>query len=147
MERMKTSSGVTFRSRPPSTNGSSQAQTHQRPLSSLRTGIGNFFSKIWGKPAPKLPENNLELLDMRSTSGGDTDPRGFLHVMACMHKERDERVLHQYRVKEITTDKRLFQFLKNQYSMHCGRLRKRLTLRNIEGIYFVRVSSLHTMLQ
>jgi hypothetical protein len=70
----------------------------------------------------------------RTNSG---DP--LLHMMTCMNDGRFGRILYQDRIEHSTTDRQLFRFLKNQYILHRGKFKARLSLKGVRGIYFVKV--------
>ena len=65
------------------------------------------------------------------------------YLMACMHKGRHGMTLQQIRIDNITTDRQLFHFLRQQYSTHRGRLKRALSFRDLQGISFVKVSLLN----
>jgi hypothetical protein len=67
-------------------------------------------------------------------------PQQTLHLMTCMQRGRYRRTVHQDRIDDIPSDKALFCFLRRQLVQHCGRVRKLLTLKDVRGIYFVKVS-------
>lgn len=55
-----------------------------------------------------------------------------------MHHKRSSKILQQDRIETITTDCALIDFLRTQYRQRRSRLRSTLSLRTVQGIYFVK---------
>ncbi|KAF1366089.1 hypothetical protein EJ07DRAFT_170862 [Lizonia empirigonia] len=58
--------------------------------------------------------------------------------MACMHNKRASKILQQDRIEGVTTDIALIHFLRSQYRKRLSRLRTTLSLKCIQGIFFVK---------
>lgn len=136
---MERSSGVAFEPQLRMCNSSQQKYTYQRPFRWVQDGVEKFVESVRRSRASPLPSSNSSL----STTNQHTGPNGLrtqiLHMMACMHKGRHGKNLYQDRVENLTTDRQLFKFLKDQYVYHKGKLRTVLTLYGIQGIFFVKV--------
>jgi hypothetical protein len=62
--------------------------------------------------------------------------------MACMQRGRYRRTVRQDRIDGIGTDQALFCFLRKQVARHRGRIRKMFSLKCVQGMYFVKVSTI-----
>jgi hypothetical protein len=80
-----------------------------------------------------------------SVSTATPQPPQILHLMACMQRGRYRRTVYQDRIDDISTDQALFCFMQKQLARHRGRLRKMFSLKCIQGMYFVKVSSCSTL--
>jgi hypothetical protein len=69
-------------------------------------------------------------------------PQQTLHIMACMQRGRYRRTVRQDRIDGIGTDQALFCFLRKQVARHRGRIRKMFSLKCVQGMYFVKVSTI-----
>lgn len=90
---------------------------------------------------PTLPQHNAQ---PTSTVQGTQTPiiqLEPLHVASCVHKGRYRRNLYQSRIDEVDTDRKLFVLLREQFTKHRGKLRSALSLRAVQGIFFIKVYS------
>jgi hypothetical protein len=98
----------------------------------------------FNKPSPGLPQHRTPGNTLTDTPTG-TDPmdeQQTLHLMACMQRGRYRRTVHQDRIDTIMTDQALFCFLRKQVAQHRGRIRQLFTLKCIQAMYFVKVSTI-----
>lgn len=61
-----------------------------------------------------------------------------LHLSACMHKGRFRKSLHQDRIDTVSTDRKLFCFLRQRFTRHRGRFSTLLSLKTVTGIFFIK---------
>ena len=91
-----------------------------------------------------LPQHNTGSTVTPSGLGNVGSPQqqhGSLHLMACVHRSREDTVLLQNDVRTISNDRALFTFLRSQISQRRNRLLLVLSCRSIKGIYFSKVST------
>ncbi|UPX10023.1 uncharacterized protein EKO05_0000699 [Ascochyta rabiei] len=69
---------------------------------------------------------------------GSKPHKPMLHLMACVHDGRSGMILQQDRIEELFTDCALIQFLRTQYRKRRSRLRTILSLKRVQGIFFVK---------
>ncbi|KAF2132124.1 hypothetical protein P153DRAFT_285294 [Dothidotthia symphoricarpi CBS 119687] len=107
----------------------------------LRTTV-NAVASIFGRtgtPSSCLPQHTkLHATATRTTPTVDPAQRQALHLMACMHRDQQRKILKQDRVEAIHTDRDLLAFLHRQYIHHRGRILSIFSLRNIKGIHFIK---------
>ena len=73
-----------------------------------------------------------------NTSGPHQQPT--LHLMACVHRTRNNTVLLQNNVSSIDNDRALFSILKSRISRRRNRMLRAISCRSIQGIFFSKVS-------
>ncbi|XPS71572.1 hypothetical protein M3J09_003751 [Ascochyta lentis] len=72
------------------------------------------------------------------TPANPSAPQSVLHLMACMHRNRSRKVLQQDILEDMHTDRELFRFMRKQYRRHRGLFRNLLSLKSVQGIFFVK---------
>ena len=96
------------------------------------------------KSGANLPQHNPQPGASRTSATSSSNPptqTTELHLMVCMHRSRDRVTLVQHPTATITTDRELFRFLKKQLPEHRSRMKTIISMRKIQNIYFVKVSS------
>ena len=63
-----------------------------------------------------------------------------LHLLACAHQTRRRKYLLQDRVDAVSTVRELFCFMKQQLKRNRNYIRKALSMRSVQGMFFVKVS-------
>jgi len=96
-----------------------------------------------------LPRHNgggMAMATGVSNASGPQQQSTTLHLMACVHRTRDETVLLQNDVSFIDNDRALFSILKSRVSKRRNRMLLALSCRSIQGIFFSNVSepSIHS---
>jgi hypothetical protein len=96
----------------------------------------------WRKPTrgPVLPEHNdPQLRDEPQNIDPAIPSIPWLHLMSCVHRNWEHRILLQGRVEHIKTDLELFVFLKTQVRQRRCRMMRMLSCRKIQGVHFTMV--------
>lgn len=96
----------------------------------------------WGKSirGPVLPEyNNPQLEDEPQSTDLALISTSWLHLLSCVHRNWEHRILLQGRVEHIKTDLELFAFLKTQVGQRRRRMMRILSCRKVQGIHFTMV--------
>ena len=86
-----------------------------------------------------LPQHNSRPLPAIQVSSTPPTQQQSLHIMACMQKTRYRKNLCQERLDAVSTDRELFAFLNTQFKKRRGALASKLSLRAIQGIFFIKV--------
>lgn len=68
-------------------------------------------------------------------------PQRELFLMSCMHRTQHHVNVMQDHIEEIETDRQLFRFLRLQLSQYRSQFSKFLSMRRVQKIYFIKVSS------
>lgn len=55
-----------------------------------------------------------------------------------MYRDRSRKILNQDLLENVGTDRELFTFMQQQYIRHQGRFRNMLSLKSVQGIFFVK---------
>ncbi|KAH9868640.1 hypothetical protein J1614_007712, partial [Plenodomus biglobosus] len=107
------------------------------PLHRLQNAVTKLFRSlyIFLKPKTGLPHFNNSCSTAKPIP---LQPRKLLHLLSCMHRGRSRKVLLQERLDEVTTDRTLVHFLRQQYRHH-GSLLPRMRLKSIKGVSFVKL--------
>lgn len=58
--------------------------------------------------------------------------------MTCLHRDHSRKTLKQDLLENVSTDRELFLFMRQQYFRHRGRYHNILSLKSIQGIHFVK---------
>lgn len=62
-----------------------------------------------------------------------------LHLLSCVHQTDERKSLLQEPIDTINNDRSLFQFMGQQLQQNRGRLRSLLSLRSVQGVFFLKV--------
>lgn len=122
-----------------STNSSNQKPIYPRPrlwLQRVFTRLATTFKRL-----PKLstlPQHNLNTTATHSPQGIPLQPPKLLHLLACMRSAQLGKSLHQDCIDTIDTDRKLFCFLRQLFRNYRGRFCTLLSLKKVQGIYFVK---------
>lgn len=102
--------------------------------STSRTGTSRFTGS--------LPHHNASNQSSNATSTVNTPipPGSELFLLACAHKSQRQKHLLQDTINSVSTDQVLFLFLKQQLKRNQSRIRSLLSMRSVQGMYFVKVS-------
>jgi len=140
ISRMERSSGVKLLTNPSSPENNVQKYSFQSPVRWFQAAIGKITLSLRTKPdTSALPQHNSSTSTVACpTPSGTPTQQHTLHLMACMHAGRYGKGLYQDRVETIKNDRKLFTFLANQYTRHRGRFKNIVSLKNIQGIFFVK---------
>jgi hypothetical protein len=140
ISRMERSSGVKFLTSSSSPGNNVQRYSFQSPVRWLQGAIGKITSGLRTKPnTSALPQHNSSTSTATCpTPSGIPAQQRTLHLMACMHTGRYEKGLYQDRVEIINNDRKLFTFLGEQYIRHRGMFKNMVSLKNLQGIFFVK---------
>lgn len=104
------------------TSGSHPTQQQTIPLSSATTAsLASAVSSSVNTANQNTPPNDT-----------------LLYLMACVHDKGSDKVLLQDRIQGVSTDRALVQFLREQYKRHRSWLRSAISLKRVQGIFFVR---------
>ncbi|KAF2685721.1 hypothetical protein K458DRAFT_300149 [Lentithecium fluviatile CBS 122367] len=124
---------------PYSRNSTNQRYVYQRPglwLQKALTRLATTFKRT--SKQCMLPQHNPNSNTTHSTQGTNSHHQNTNYLLACMHSGQYGKMLHQDCIDTIDTDRKLFCFLRQQFT-HCrGRFRTILSLKKVKGIYFVR---------
>lgn len=126
-----------------STQSGNEQYIAPQPVRWIRGCIAKLTSATGtsNKPAPCLPQHNNNITSPSSTTNSSqlaaTQPPT-LHLLACMHQNRSRKILQQDRIEAITTDRALLCFMHDQYKRHRGRILHFLSLKSVQGIFFVK---------
>jgi hypothetical protein len=92
-----------------------------------------------------LPQHNTPNQSSSSTSStlapsttAPTKPK--LHLLACTHRTQRQKCLLQDSIDGVSTDQALFCFMKQQLQHSRSRIRSILSMRSVQGMFFVKVS-------
>lgn len=138
---MEQSSGIKVSATPYRQHGGNQQYVVPRPGRWLRNGLAKFTAAFGNtsKPSSCLPQHTNTCSSSTSTASSTTISQpSMLHLLACMHRNRFRKVLQQDRIEAIKTDRVLLCFMRQQYARHRGRLLNFLSLKSVQGIFFVK---------
>lgn len=142
VERMERSLGVKVTATTYNTHGTNQRYSFKAPA--WVRGPLQKISNGWGSPTKQsrcLPRHNNNVTAAGNIPLGNLPPsQDTLHLMACMQRGRYRRTVQQDRIDAITTDRALFCFMRTQIMRHRGWLRKFLSMKCVQGLYFVKVT-------
>jgi hypothetical protein len=62
-----------------------------------------------------------------------------LHLLACAHRTQRRKCLLQDNISNVSTDQALFVFMKQQLQRNRSRIRSFLSMRTVQGMFFVKV--------
>lgn len=82
-----------------------------------------------------LPRHNTGSMAANSSSA----TQSVLHLLACIHRNQRRKCLVQDRLDAVTTDRELFHFMRNQIKRSRSAFRSLITMRDIQGMFFVKV--------
>ncbi|KAJ6266445.1 hypothetical protein PSV08DRAFT_230177 [Bipolaris maydis] len=90
-----------------------------------------------------LPQYNARNHSAPSTSSAPTtntptNSNARLHLLACAHRNERRKCLLQDPINSVSTDRALFCFMKQQIRRNHSRFRNILTMRSIQGMFFVK---------
>jgi hypothetical protein len=90
-----------------------------------------------------LPLYRISKTAKVSAASRPTDPSSERerYLLICMHRTQHHVNVNQESLKDVTTDRKLFCFLKTQLRLHRGRLRSLISMKRVQKIFFVKVSS------
>ncbi|KAF2643421.1 hypothetical protein P280DRAFT_394746 [Massarina eburnea CBS 473.64] len=117
---------------------SNQKSTGQHPGLWIRNALTRLTT-TFRKPTKQctLPQHNPT-----TTTCCPAPPTGsrskMIHLLSCMHAGRFRKSLAQDRIESINTDRNLFCFLRQQFRLHRGRFSTLLSLKTVQGIYFIK---------
>ena len=63
------------------------------------------------------------------------------YLLICMHRTQHHVNVNQKPLQRVTTDRQLFCFLKTQLRLHRGRFHSLVSMKRVQKIFFVKVSS------
>ncbi|KAJ8114613.1 hypothetical protein OPT61_g3548 [Boeremia exigua] len=137
---MEASSRIRVVATPYRNNSSNQQYTGSRHLRWFGSGsrLCSQNNQPPTQPSPTQPSPSTASTNTSTTQQDGTTEDALLHLMACVDDEGADKILLQDRIQNITTDRALIQFLRNQYRRHRSRLRSFLSLRCVQGIHFVK---------
>jgi hypothetical protein len=107
----------------------------------IKNGITKLASAVVksSKPSPCLPQHTNTCSSLTSTtSQSNIIQTPTLHLMVCLHRNQSHKVLRQDRIETIETDLALLCFMREQYVRHRGHLLNFLSLKSVQGIFFVK---------
>jgi hypothetical protein len=124
---------------------SSVQQYTTRASSWLRQTSSNFLTAFrWHDPNHTgLPHYNNCGTAMKAGVVNSSTPherQSTLHLMACVHRTREDVIVLQNDVRTISNDQALFNFLRSKISQRRNRLLLAFSCRAIQGIFFSKVS-------
>jgi hypothetical protein len=121
---------------PSSTN---QKYINRRPDISLQSGFTRLAA-IFRRSSDHctLPQHSSNTTPIHSVHDANLQQPKILHLMACMHSGNYGKSLHQDPIDTIDTDRKLFLFLRQQFSRCRGRFCTILSLKRVKSIYFVK---------
>jgi hypothetical protein len=115
------------------------------------TWMRSTTQKLWAalgrstKSSPCLPQHRTSNTQAANIpTNVPPAPQETLHLMACMQRGRYSRTVLQEPIQDIVTDRALFKFMRSQLARHRGHIRKFFSLKCVQGLYFVKVSILHS---
>lgn len=142
VDRMQRSMGVRITATPYSSNTSNQKYTFRVPtwLRDTLQKVAATFGRSNNPATLILPiDNNDETVTANGNQITPHEPHKTLHLMACMQHGRYRRTLHQQRIEDIKNDRALFCVMRSQAAKYHGFVWKFLSLKCIQGLYFVKV--------
>lgn len=139
---MQRTSSIKVSATPFNQHSGNQRYISPRPGQWLRnavTKIGSAFGQ--SSKSGCLPQHNMSCsatVCSSSNNNNNQSKQQILHLLACMHRNRQRKVLQQDRIEGVTTDRTLLCFLRQQYMRHRGRFLHMISLKHVRGIYFVK---------
>lgn len=113
----------------------------------MKSALHNFSGRS-NSQTPALPTYNDSGVTLTGVPiNNPSVPQQTLHVMACMQRGRYRHIVRQDCIEGVTTDRALFSLLRTQLARHRGRMRKLFSLKSVQGLYFVKVSTTDEVLQ
>lgn len=143
IERMQRSTGAKVVATSYNQSTSNQNYTI-RPSTWMTTTLQKLSATFRrsGRSCPVPQQNGTLSTSSTAVSTGSTAcPQQTLHFMACMQGGRYRRVIHQDPIDDIATDRELFLYMRHQLKRRRGHIRRAFSLKCIQGLYFVKVSS------
>ncbi|KAF2632713.1 hypothetical protein BU25DRAFT_382419 [Macroventuria anomochaeta] len=141
LPRLERSSGTKVTTATYNRQTGNQQYITPRPVQWLRNGFAKLSTNVStsSRAEPCIPLHNVPgSAAATAASTNPPAPRSILHLMACMHRNRSRKVLQQDVLEDIQTDRELFRFMRKQYIRHRGRFRNMLSLKSIQGIFFIK---------
>ncbi|KAF1951761.1 hypothetical protein CC80DRAFT_423899 [Byssothecium circinans] len=122
-----------------SSSSSNQKYMGQHPGLWIRNALVRLTT-TFRKPAKQytLPQHNSANVTCCPAPSPNPPPNKMLHLFSCMHAGRFRKSLTQDRIDSIDTDRNLFCFLREQFRLHRGRFVTLLSLKAVQGIYFIK---------
>ncbi|KAH7116191.1 hypothetical protein B0J11DRAFT_443760 [Dendryphion nanum] len=119
----------------------SDSQNHvdlQMFIHGIRVWVQDAFRK-WRRlsQTPTLPRHSTHPTTATSSEPPPVQQES-LHIMTCVQKGRYGKIVFQDRIETIDNDRKLFLFLKEQLARRRGRLTSILSLRTMQGIFFIK---------
>jgi len=134
---MQRTSGVKVRASRHSHQSGAQRYVIPRPVQWICKAFASLFGSSTKQSSACLPQHTRSTT-ATATTNNPTPQTRILYLLACMHRDRLRKVLHQDRLEDVTTDRVLLCFLRKRYLQHRGRFLHRLSLKSIKGISFVK---------
>lgn len=142
---IKRSSGIDVSASPYSQYAGNQQYRVPRPGRWLRSGFTRLTSAFGSasgtasSSTPSLPQHNARSAPAEATvTTQKSGSRQNLHLMACMHRDQKRKIVKQDPIEDVTTDRELLYFMRQQHVSHRGRVLGRLSLKSVKGIYLVK---------
>jgi hypothetical protein len=91
-----------------------------------------------------LPLQEIPKESKVSTASQQTGPipERERYLLICMHRTQHHVNVNQESLQDVTTDRKLFCFLKKQLRTHRGRFHSLISMKRVQKIFFVKVSFL-----
>jgi hypothetical protein len=125
-------------------NHSASNQKYTFAAPSWVRGVGRKVSSVFNQPnnrAQGLPQHTTPTTTTICTPSMPTPAQQrSLHLIACMRHDRYRRILYQDPIHDISTDKKLFSFMKAQLAQRRGALRSIFSCTCIQGLRLIKVS-------
>lgn len=95
-------------------------------------------------PIGCLPQHNVPMqfppsTSLISTSNATVPSKPTIHLLACTHRTQRRKCLLQDPIDPVSTDRALFCFMKQQLQRSRSRIRSLLSMRSVQGMFFVKV--------
>ncbi|KAH7069264.1 hypothetical protein FB567DRAFT_456853, partial [Paraphoma chrysanthemicola] len=141
VDRMQRSLGTEIQVRSHEVNKSFSLEHIFRPPRWIRSTTQTLSSTFRASKnaSPCLPQHRAhDTAAVCSSNGSSHNSQRTLHFMACMQKGRYHRAVENHRINDISTDQELFCFLRRQLSRRRNCIHRFLSLKCIQGLYFVK---------
>jgi hypothetical protein len=117
----------------------SWCQAVRKNLSTSFTALTRTSADSMCLPLQEIPKESKV-----STASQQTGPipERERYLLICMHRTQHHVNVNQESLQDVTTDRKLFCFLKKQLRTHRGRFRSLISMKRVQKIFFVKVSFL-----
>jgi hypothetical protein len=117
----------------------SWCQAVRKNLSTSFTALTRTSADSMCLPLQKIPKESKV-----STASQQTGPipERERYLLICMHRTQHHVNVNQESLQDVTTDRKLFCFLKKQLRTHRGRFHSLISMKRVQKIFFVKVSFL-----